>query len=101
ELISEENQPLSSLIKSIDPYFRSGEINSRVENIPGKLKDIEEHYSEDKVDHLDGLTIDFGSWWFNIRPSNTEPLLRLNIEANRPDIPDQKKKEVLKLIRED
>ncbi|HEX7400677.1 MAG TPA: phosphomannomutase/phosphoglucomutase, partial [candidate division Zixibacteria bacterium] len=46
ELISEENQPLSSLIKSIDPYFRSGEINSRVENIPGKLKDIEEHYSE-------------------------------------------------------
>jgi phosphomannomutase len=101
ELISEENQPLSSLIKSIDPYFRSGEINSRVENIPGKLKDIEDHYSEGKVDHLDGLTIDFGSWWFNIRPSNTEPLLRLNIEAKSPDILDQKRKEILKLIRED
>ncbi|MFH1335078.1 MAG: phosphomannomutase/phosphoglucomutase [Candidatus Zixiibacteriota bacterium] len=100
ELISEENQPLSSLIKSIDPYFRSGEINSRVENIPQKLKEIEEHYSEGKVDHLDGLTVDFGTWWFNIRPSNTEPLLRLNIEANSPDILDQKKKEILKLIRE-
>jgi len=100
ELISEENEPLSSLIKSIDPYFRSGEINSRVENIPQKLKEIEEHYSEGKVDHLDGLTIDFGPWWFNIRPSNTEPLLRLNIEVNSPDILDLKKKEVLKLIRE-
>jgi phosphomannomutase len=100
ELISEENRPLSTLIKSIDPYFRSGEINSRVENIPGKLRDIEEHYAEGKVDHLDGLTIDFGDWWFNIRPSNTEPLLRLNIEANRPDILDQKK-EILQLIRED
>jgi len=100
ELISEENEPLSSLIKSIDPYFRSGEINSRVGNIPRKLKEIEEHYSEGKVDHLDGLTIDFGPWWFNIRPSNTEPLLRLNIEANSPDILDLKKKEVLKLIRE-
>ena len=100
ELISEENQPLSNLIKSIDPYFRSGEINSRVEDIPGKLKEIEKHYSVGKVDHLDGLTVDFGDWWFNLRPSNTEPLLRLNIEANSPDILDQKKNEVLKLIRE-
>jgi phosphomannomutase len=50
---------------------------------------------------LDGLTIDFDSWWFNIRPSNTEPLLRLNVEANSPEILDQKKNEVLKLIREE
>jgi phosphomannomutase len=100
ELISEENQPLSTLVSSIDPYFRSGEINSRVEDIPGKLKQIEEHYSQGKIDHLDGLTIDFGDWWFNIRPSNTEPLLRLNVEANSPDILVQKKNEVLKLIRE-
>jgi phosphomannomutase len=101
ELISEENQPLSTLVSSIDPYFRSGEINNRVENIPQKLKQIEEHYSKGKVDHLDGLTIDFDSWWFNIRPSNTEPLLRLNVEANSPEILDQKKNEVLKLIREE
>ena len=99
EMISEENQPLSVLVKSIDPYFRSGEINSRVEDIPQKLKDIEKHYMGGKVDHLDGLTIDFQDWWFNIRPSNTEPLLRLNIEANNPQTLKQKKEELLRLIR--
>ncbi len=99
ELISEENQPLSALVKSIDPYFRSGEINSRVENIGEKLKQIEKHYSDGKIDHLDGLTIDFGDWWFNLRPSNTEPLLRLNIEATSKEILEKKKEELLKLIR--
>jgi phosphomannomutase len=104
ELISEENQPLSILVKSIDPYFRSGEINSRVENIPQKLEAIEKHYvhmihtTGGKVDHLDGLTVDFGDWWFNLRPSNTEPLLRLNIEANNPHTLEQKKEELLSLI---
>jgi phosphomannomutase len=99
ELISEENQPLSALVKSIDPYFRSGEINSRVENIPVKLEEIEKHYSIGKVDHLDGLTVDFGDWWFNIRPSNTEPLLRLNLEAKSREKLDLEKDELLKLIR--
>jgi phosphomannomutase len=99
ELISEENQPLSVLVKSIDPYFRSGEINSRVEDIPQKLKEIEKHYTGGKVDHLDGLTMDFGDWWFNLRPSNTEPLFRLNIEANNPHTLEQKKTELLSLIR--
>lgn len=99
ELISEENQPLSKLVKSIDPYFRSGELNSRVENIPGKLEEIEKHYSHGKVDHLDGLTIDFGDWWFNVRPSNTEPLLRLNLEAQSRETLNLKRDELLKLIR--
>ncbi len=99
ELVSEENQPLSALIKSIDPYFRSGEINSRVENIPRMLEEIEKHYSQGKVDHLDGLTIDFGDWWFNIRPSNTEPLLRLNIEAQSRETLERTKEELLSLIR--
>jgi len=99
ELISEENQPLSTLVKSIDPYFRSGEINSQVENMGEKLHQIEKHYGGGKVDHLDGLTIDFGDFWFNLRPSNTEPLLRLNIEANSKEILEQKKEELLRLIR--
>jgi len=99
ELISEENQPLSALVKSIDPYFRSGEINSRVENIGEKLNHIEKHFSGSKIDRLDGLTIDFGDWWFNLRPSNTEPLLRLNIEATSKQILKQKKAELLRLIR--
>lgn len=99
ELVSEENQPLSALVNSIDPYFRSGEINSRVESIPQKLHLIEEYYSGGEIDHLDGLTVDFGDWWFNLRPSNTEPLLRLNIEANTKEILKQKKEELLRLIR--
>ncbi|KPL00417.1 MAG: phosphomannomutase [candidate division Zixibacteria bacterium SM23_73_3] len=99
ELVSEENQPLSALVNSIDPYFRSGEINSRVENIPQKLHLIEKYYSGGEIDHLDGLTVDFGDWWFNLRPSNTEPLLRLNIEANTKEILKQKKEELLRLIR--
>lgn len=92
ELISEENQPLSALVKSIDPYFRSGEINNRVEDIPSKLKQIEKHFSGGKVDREDGLTMDFGDWWFNLRPSNTEPLIRLNIEATDPKILAKKKR---------
>jgi phosphomannomutase len=99
ELISEENQPLSALVKSIDPYFRSGEINSRVDDIPKKLKEIEDHYSFGKTDHLDGITIDFGDWWFNVRPSNTEPLLRLNVEADTKKKLEDKKEELLRLIR--
>jgi phosphomannomutase len=99
ELISEENKPLSTLVKSIDPYFRSGELNSRVDDIPKKLKEIEEHYSSGKIDHLDGVTVDFEDWWFNVRPSNTEPLLRLNIEANTKEKLEEKKEELLKLIR--
>ena len=99
ELISEEDQPLSALVKSIDTYFRSGEINSRLENVPQKLSQIENHYSGGQIDHLDGLTVDFGEWWFNLRPSNTEPLLRLNVEATSKEILDQKTAELLDLIR--
>jgi phosphomannomutase len=99
ELISEENKPLSALVESIDPYFRSGEINSRVHDIPQKLEEIEKQYSSGKIDYLDGVTVDFKDWWFNVRPSNTEPLLRLNIEANTKEELEKKKEELLKLIR--
>lgn len=99
ELISEENKPLSALVKSIDPYFRSGEINSQVDDIPKKLEEIEKQYSSGKIDHLDGITVDFKDWWFNVRPSNTEPLLRLNIEANTKKKLEEKKQKLLKLIR--
>jgi phosphomannomutase len=99
ELISEENKPLSALIESIDPYFRSGEINSRVDDIPKKLEEIERRYSSGKIDHLDGITVDFGDWWFNLRPSNTEPLLRLNLEVDAKEKLEKKRDELLKLIR--
>ncbi|MDP3024382.1 MAG: phosphomannomutase/phosphoglucomutase [candidate division Zixibacteria bacterium] len=99
ELLSEEDKPLSQLVSSIDHYFRTGEINSRVENVPKKLEAIESQYKNAKIDHLDGITIEYPDWWFNLRPSNTEPLLRLNLEANTKELLEQKKSEVLNLIR--
>jgi phosphomannomutase len=98
ELISEEDRSLSVLIKSIDKFHRSGEINFRVEDQLQKMKQVEDHFPDGKIDHLDGLTVEFENWWFNLRPSNTEPLIRLNIEASTPQLLEQKKKELSKLI---
>jgi len=101
ELLSVENKPLSELVKPLDTWVRSGEINTHVNDVQGKLQAIEEHFGRDaqSVDHLDGLTIDYGDWWFNVRPSNTEPLLRLNIEAKTQPLMEQKRDEVIEFIR--
>jgi phosphomannomutase len=99
ELLSEENKKLSELVAEIDPYVRSGEINSRVEDIPAKLSEIKEHYKDLQIDELDGITVDGGEFWFNLRPSNTEPLLRMNMESSSPQLLDQRVAEVLELIR--
>jgi phosphomannomutase len=80
---------------------RSGEINSSVEDQISALHAIEEHYAAKDpigIDHLDGLTVDFGDWWFNLRPSNTEPLLRLNVEASDPDIMQRERDALLRMI---
>jgi phosphomannomutase len=99
-LVSHENKPLSELLRPIDTRFRSGEINSRVSDIPAKLGHIEQHYTGAReIDHLDGVTVQYGDWWFNVRPSNTEPLLRLNVEADTPELLASKRDEVLALIR--
>jgi phosphomannomutase len=101
ELISVENKPLSEIIKPLDRGVRSGEINSKVSDAQNKLQGLEEKFGKDakSVDHLDGLTVDYGDWWFNVRPSNTEPLLRLNLEANDQALMEQKRDEVLAFIR--
>ncbi|HYT27661.1 MAG TPA: phosphomannomutase/phosphoglucomutase [Ktedonobacteraceae bacterium] len=101
ELVSIEGKPLSELLKPLDKGARSGEINSTVNDVQGKLQALEEHFGKQaqSVDHLDGITLDFGDWWFNVRPSNTEPLLRLNVEANSRELMEQKRNEVLEFIR--
>jgi phosphomannomutase len=101
ELISVENKPLSEIIKPLDRGIRSGEINSKVSDAQSKLQALEEKFGKgaQSVDHLDGLTVDYGDWWFNVRPSNTEPLLRLNLEANNQALMEQKRDEVLAFIR--
>jgi phosphomannomutase len=99
ELLSQSNSRLSELVGSFDNYYRSGEINSHVKDIPGKLKELEEAFPDAEIDKLDGITIDCGNYWFNVRPSNTEPLLRLNLEAETRELKDQATEKVLKIIR--
>ena len=99
ELISEANTPLSGQVALFDHYFRSGEINSEVKDIPAKLREIEKEFQDGKIDKLDGITVDYGNWWFNVRPSNTEPLLRLNVEADTKKLLEMMAKRILDVIR--
>ncbi len=101
QIMSEENKPLSSLVAEVDPYVRIPETNSTVTDIPGKLRQLEEIYSQKgaELDKLDGLTISYPDWWANVRPSNTEPLLRLNVEAREEKLLEEKSRELLEMIR--
>lgn len=102
ELISEEDLSLSEILKPIDNRVRSGEINSEVADIPTVLERVESTFAAQgaAIDHLDGLTVEFDDWWFNLRGSNTQPLLRLNVEADDTSLLDEKTSEVLHLIRQ-
>ena len=101
ELLSKEEQPLSELRKPFERYAHSGEINSEVSDQQAVIDKIAEAYSDAEQDRTDGLTVDFGDWWFNVRPSNTEPLLRLNLEARTREECDKHVQDVLALIRQD
>lgn len=81
EQLSAAQMPLSELLAPLDRYSSSGEINTRVADVDEVLRRVGAHFATFSQDWLDGLTIDGGDWWFNLRPSNTEPLLRLNLEA--------------------
>jgi phosphomannomutase len=101
ELLSEEGRKLSELLAPLSSrYFISGEINSEVEDQAAKMDEIRSRYSDGEVGELDGLSVDYEDWHFNVRPSNTEPLLRLNLESvvSREHMA-QKRDEVLELIR--
>jgi phosphomannomutase len=81
-------------------YFISGEINSEVADPAGKLEEIAERYGDGEITRLDGVSVDYPDWHFNVRPSNTEPLLRLNLESlvSREDM-ERRRDELLGLIR--
>jgi len=101
EILSKADRPLSECLRPLDKYIRSGEINSDVVDPNAATQAVEEFYegTASTIDHLDGVTIQFSDWWFNLRPSNTQPLLRLNVEADDPEILNRKTEEVLGLIR--
>ncbi|MDD5397283.1 MAG: phosphomannomutase/phosphoglucomutase [Candidatus Moranbacteria bacterium] len=98
-LLNETGQTMSELCQDLRRYHHSGEINSDVEDKAGMMQKLKELYKDGKLDELDGIRIDFADWWFNVRPSNTEPKLRLNLEANSQQLMEQKQDELLAIIR--
>jgi phosphomannomutase len=98
--LSEQNKPLAEAIRPYKKYYHSGEINYEVKDKEGKIKELAEEYKDAKdISWLDGITIEFEDFWFNVRPSNTEQLLRLNLEAVSREIMEEKRDEVSKIIR--
>jgi phosphomannomutase len=100
ELVSKRGKPLSELLRPYsERYFLTGEINVPVPDVAVKLQEIKERFgSEGKVSHLDGISIEAKDWHLNVRPSNTEPLLRLNLEALSEELMERKRDDVLELI---
>ncbi|MFM8350565.1 MAG: phosphomannomutase/phosphoglucomutase, partial [Actinomycetales bacterium] len=98
EEMSRSGQPLSELRRPYERYSSSGEINTQVEDPQRVIEAVSKNYAAFEQDRLDGLTVDCGTWWFNLRPSNTEPLLRLNLEAPDRDACDERVTEVLAAI---
>lgn len=99
ELLSKEQRPLSQLVKNYSPYFKLPEINLRVDNQQELIERVKRQWPEGQIDELDGVTVQFPDWWVNARPSNTEPLLRVTIEANSAELLEQKKAEILSLLQ--
>jgi phosphomannomutase len=101
ELVSRHGKLSKALAPFRERYFITGEINTPVADVPAKLEELMERFgASGKVTHLDGLSVEFDDWHFNVRPSNTEPLLRLNLEALSQKLMDEKRDEVLAVIRD-
>jgi phosphomannomutase len=100
ELVSKRGRKLSEILEPFrSRYFITGELNTPVRDVALKLQELKERYaSEGTVSHLDGISVEADDWHFNVRPSNTEPLLRLNLEARSEELMERKRDEVLELI---
>jgi phosphomannomutase len=101
ELISRKGEKLSEILRPFsERYFITGELNTPVSDVALKLQELKERFgSEGAISHLDGVSVDAEDWHMNVRPSNTEPLLRLNLEALSPELMERKRDEVLDVIR--
>ena len=101
ELVSKRGKPLSELLRPFrERYFITGEINTPVPDVALKLQELKEHFADEgEISHLDGISVTAKDWHLNVRPSNTEPLLRLNLEALAPDLMERKRDEALAVIR--
>jgi phosphomannomutase len=100
EVLSQAGRPLSEVRTGFERYSDSGEINIAVDDPAAVIERVARHFEGERQDRLDGLTVDLGEWWFNLRPSNTEPLLRCNLEAANPEMCTARTQEVLSLIED-
>jgi phosphomannomutase len=99
-VLSAQPKSMSQLMAPLYRYSQSGEVNFQVEDKDGKIRELAEQYKRANIDYLDGITIDNGDWWFNVRKSNTEPLLRLNLEAKSPQMMEEKLRELKRILGE-
>jgi len=99
DLFSEEGETITQAIAPYNTRFRSGEINSKVADADAKMREIEAYFKDAKIDHLDGVTVEYDHWWLNVRKSNTEPLLRLNVEGDTKGLMEKGRDEALALIQ--
>jgi phosphomannomutase len=97
-IVNEANVPISQLVQPLRRYYHSGEINFMVEDKNAKMDELARRYHDAEIDYLDGVAVQYKDWWFNCRPSNTEPLLRLNIEAKSKELLDEKLAELGELL---
>ena len=97
--LSQSGMSFAEYAKPYKRYSNSGEINSKVEDAQKKIEEIKEKYSDGKQNDMDGILVEYPDWWFNVRPSNTEPKLRLNLEARTEEMMKEKRDEVLGIIR--
>lgn len=99
QVISKDGRKLSEIINELSPYPKSPELNFTVKDKDAILEQVKEKYADGRQDFLDGVTVEYEDWWFNVRPSNTEPLLRLTIEADNQKLLDKKIKELTEIIK--
>ena len=99
-VLSRKNVPMSNLISTTKRYYSTGEINFEVEDKDKKIEQIADRFRDGKIDYLDGITVEYNDWWFNVRKSNTEPLLRLNLEGKTREIMKERQRQVTNIIEE-
>jgi len=98
QFLSSEDKPFSEMVAPYEKYFNSGEINRRVTDTAAVIARIKETYKDGKLMEIDGVSVEYPDYWFNVRASNTEPLIRLTLESKTKELTDEKVQEVLKVI---
>jgi len=96
--LSKEGKTLKAAADELRKYHGTGEINFKVDDKAGKMKEVEQRFADGKIDFLDGITVTFDDWWANVRPSNTEPFLRMCLEADTKELMEQKRAELFEVL---